>query len=71
MIELETAEEGEKKADRSIMVYKAYNKTYDYEKFKTICTFGNDIRTHFINTYTANDEQNNQNNQNDQAAMIN
>ena len=34
------------------MVYKRYNKTYVFRKFKTIHSYGNDIRTNFINVYT-------------------
>ena len=56
MSELERIEE-EKKTDRSKLVYKEYNKTFDFRKFKTIRAFGNDIRTNFINMYTANNEQ--------------
>ena len=37
------------------MVYKGYNRTYDFRKFKTISAFGNEIRN---NMYTANNEQN-------------
>ena len=40
------------------MVYKWYNKTYNFRKFKTIDVFGNDIRNNFINMSMANDEQN-------------
>ena len=40
------------------MVYKRYNKRYDFRKFETIRFFSNDIRTNFINMYTTNDEQN-------------
>ena len=40
------------------MIYKGYNKTYDFRKFKTICTSGDDIRNKFVNMYMANDEQN-------------
>ena len=39
------------------MVYKGYNKTYDFRKFQTIHSFGNDMRINFINMYTANDER--------------
>ena len=56
--ELERIEEEEKKANRSKMVYKRYNKRYDFRKFETIRFFSNDIRTNFINMYTTNDEQN-------------
>ena len=31
------------------MVYKGYNKTYDFRKLKTIRLFGNDIRNNIIN----------------------
>ena len=44
-------------ADRSKMVYKGYNKTYDFRKFKTIHVFGNDIKNNFINMSMANDKQ--------------
>ena len=40
------------------MAYKGYDKTYSFRKFKTIHIFGDDIRTNFINIYTANDEKN-------------
>ena len=40
------------------MVYKGYNKAYDFRKFKTMCSFGNNIRNSFINMQMANDEQN-------------
>ena len=50
--------EEEKKADRNKIVYKGYNKTYDFRIFKTIRTFSNDIRIDFINIYSTNDEQN-------------
>ena len=39
------------------MVYKGHNKTFDFIKFKTIRTFGDDIGTNSINTYTGNEEQ--------------
>ena len=41
------------------MVYKGYNKTYDFRKFKAIRVFGNGIKNNIINMYMANDEQNN------------
>ena len=56
--ELEKIEEEEKKVDRSKIIYKGHNKTYDFRKFKTMCSVCNDIRTNFVNMYTANDEQN-------------
>ena len=37
--EIERIEQEERKADRSKMVYKAYNETYDFRKFKTISEF--------------------------------
>ena len=40
------------------MVYKGYNKTYDFRKFKTIHVFGNEIRNNTTKMYMANDEQN-------------
>ena len=39
------------------MVYKGTNKTYDFRNFKTICTFGNEIRNNVISLDTANIEQ--------------
>ena len=41
------------------MVYKGTNKTYDFRNFKTICTFGNEIRNNVISLDTANIEQTN------------
>ena len=55
--EIEWTEEEEKKADRSKMVCKGYNKTYDFRKFKTMLIFGNEIRNN-IKMYMVNDEQN-------------
>ena len=40
------------------MVYKGYNKTYDFRKCKTIRDFDNDIKNNFINMSMVNDEQN-------------
>ena len=56
--EIERIEEEERKADRSKMVYKVFNETYDFRKFKTICVFGNEIRNNIINMSMANNEQN-------------
>ena len=42
--EIKKIEEIEKKVDRNKMVYKGTNKTYDFRNFKTIRTFGNEIR---------------------------
>ena len=39
------------------MVYKGSNKTYDFINFKTIRTFGNEIRNNVITLDTANIEQ--------------
>ena len=39
------------------MVYKGTNKTYDFKNFKTIRTFGNEIRNNVISLDTANIEQ--------------
>ena len=39
------------------MVYKGSNKTYDFRNFKTIRTFGNEIRNNVITLDTANIEQ--------------
>ena len=41
------------------MVYKGTNKTYDFRNFKTIRTFGNEIRNNVISLNTANIEQTN------------
>ena len=38
------------------MVYKGTNKTYDFRNFKTIRTFGNEIRNNVIGLDTANME---------------
>ena len=40
------------------MVYKGYNKTYDFRELKTIHVFGNEIRNNIINMYRANYKQN-------------
>ena len=55
--EIEKIEEEERKADRSKMIYKASNETYDFRKFKTIRVFGNEIRNNIIDMNMANDEQ--------------
>ena len=41
------------------MVSKETNKTYDFRNFKTICTFGNEIRNNVVSLDTANIEQRN------------
>ena len=55
--EIKRIEEIEKKVDRSRMVYKGTNKTYDFRNFKTIHAFGNEIRNNIISLDTANIEQ--------------
>ena len=55
--EIKRIEEIEKKVDRNKMVYKGANKTYDFRNFKTIRTFGNEIRNNVITLDTANIEQ--------------
>ena len=57
--EIKRIEEIEKKVDRSKMVYKGTNKTYDFRNFKTIRAFGNEIRNNVISFDTANTEQTN------------
>ena len=39
------------------MVYKGTNKTYHFRNFKTIRTFGNEIRNNVVTLDTANIEQ--------------
>ena len=56
MNELKRTEEEEKEDDRSKIIYKGYNKTYHFRKFKTLRVFGNNIRNNFININMANDE---------------
>ena len=55
--EIKKIEEIEKKVDRNKMVYKGTNKTYDFKNFKTIRTFGNEIRNNVISLDMANMEQ--------------
>ena len=55
--EIKRTEEIEKKVDRNEMVYKGTNKTYDFRNFKTIRTFGNEIRNNVITLDTGNIEQ--------------
>ena len=55
--EIKKVEEIEKKVDRNKIVYKGTNKTYDFRNFKTIGTFGNEIRNNVISLDTANMEQ--------------
>ena len=56
--EIERIEEEERKVDRSKIVYKGSNETYDFRKFKTIRVFGNEIRNNIINMSMANNKQN-------------
>ena len=55
--EIKRIEEIEKNVNRNKMVYKETNKTYDFRNFKTIRTFGNEIRNNVISLDTANIEQ--------------
>ena len=55
--EIKRIEEIEKKFDRNKMFQKGTNKTYDFRNFKTIRTFGNEIRNNVITLDTANIEQ--------------
>ena len=55
--EIKKIEEIEKKVDRNKIIYKGTNKTYDFRNFKTIRTFGNEIRNNVISLDTANIEQ--------------
>ena len=54
---MERIEAEERKTDRSKMVHKGSNETYDFRKFKTIRVFGNEIRNNIINMSMPNDEQ--------------
>ena len=55
---MERIKKEEEKVNRIKMVYKEYNKTCDFGKFKTIHVFGNKIRNNIINMHIANDGQN-------------
>ena len=55
--EIKRIEEIEKQVDRTRMVYKGTNETYDFRNFKTIRAFGNEIRNNVISLNTANMEQ--------------
>ena len=55
--EIKKIEEIEKKVGRNKTVYKGTNKTYYFRNFKTIRTFGNEIRNTVISLDTANIEQ--------------
>ena len=55
--EIKRIEEMEKMVDRNRMVYKGTIKTYDFRNFKTIRTFGNEIRNNVVSLGTANIEE--------------
>ena len=55
--EIERIEDEERKAGRSKIVYKGFNETYDFRRFKTVHVFGSEIRNSIINMSMANDEQ--------------
>ena len=55
--EIKRIEEEERKTDRSKMVYKGSNETFDFRKFKTMRLFGNEIRNNIVNMSMANDEK--------------
>ena len=57
--EIEKIEEIEKKVDRNKMAYKGTNKTYHFRNFKTVRTFGDEIRNNVISLDTINIEQTN------------
>ena len=57
--EIEKIEEIENKVDRNKMAYKGTNKTYHFRNFKTVRTFGNEIRNNVISLDTINIEQTN------------
>ena len=57
LIEQERIEEEGKKVVRNKMVYKQYNRTYEFRTFETIHTFGNEIRNNVINMRMANNEE--------------
>ena len=52
--EIKRIEEIEKSVDRDKMVYKSTGKTYDLRGFKTVRTYGNDIRNNVISLAAAN-----------------
>ena len=55
--EIKRNEEIEKNVDRDKMVYKSNGKTYDFRGFKTMRTYGNDIRNNVISLARANLKQ--------------
>ena len=57
--EIKRIEEIEKNVDRDKMVYKSTSRIYDFRGFKTIRTYGNDIRNNVTSLAAANLEQSN------------
>ena len=55
--EIKRIEEIEKNVDRDKMVYKSTSRIYDFRGFKTIRTYGNDIRNNVTSLCAANLEQ--------------
>ena len=55
--EIKRIEEIEKSVDRDKMVYKSTRRIYDFRGFKTIRTYGNDIRNNVTSLKAANLEQ--------------
>ena len=55
--EIKRIEEIEKNVDRDKMVYKSTSRIYDFRGFKTIRTYGNDIRNNVTSLAAANLEQ--------------
>ena len=55
--EIKRIEEIEKNIDRDKMVYKSTSRIYDFRGFKTIHTYGNDIRNNVTSLAVANLEQ--------------
>ena len=55
--EIKRIEEIEKNVDRDKMFYKSTNRNYDFRGFKTIRTYGNDIRNNVTSLKAANLEQ--------------
>ena len=59
MLKYKRIEEIEKNVDRKKMFYKSTNRNYDFRGFKTIRTYGNDIRNNVTSLAAANLEQSN------------
>ena len=55
--EIKRIQEIEKNVDRDKMVYKSTSRNYDFRGFKTIRTYGNDIRNNVISLNVVNLEQ--------------